>query len=223
MRGNMKKVTAQEAVASIQDGAVIMVGGFMSNGTPECLIDALLEKGVKDLTIIGNDSGTVGTGIGRLVAAGVVKKIIASHIGLNPVTGQLMNEGKMEVQLVPQGTLAECIRAAGAGLGGVLIPTGVGTEIEEGKEKIAVDGRTYLLEKPLKADVALIRASIADEKGNIFYKGTTRNFNPIMATAADLVIASAEEIVPVGGIEPENVVTPGIFVDYLVGGEPYVG
>lgn len=218
----MKKVTAKEAVASIQDGAVIMVGGFMSNGTPEILIDAILEKGIKDLTVIGNDSGTPDTGIGRLVAAGVVKKVIASHIGLNPLAGKLMNEGKMEVQLVPQGTLAEQIRAGGAGLGGVLIPTGVGTEIEVGKEKIEVDGKTYLLEKPIKADVALIRASIADEKGNIFYKGTTRNFNPIMATAAELVIAAAEEIVEAGEIQAENVVTPGIFVDYLVGGEPYV-
>lgn len=218
----MKKVTAQEAVASIQDGAVIMVGGFMSNGTPEILIDAILEKGIKDLTVIGNDSGTPDTGIGRLVAAGVVKKVIASHIGLNPLAGKRMNEGRMEVQLVPQGTLAEQIRAGGAGLGGVLIPTGVGTEIEEGKQKVEVDGKTYLLEKPLKADVALIRASIADEKGNIFYKGTTRNFNPIMATAAELVIAAAEEIVAAGEIEAENVVTPGLFVDYLVGGEPYV-
>lgn len=218
----MKKVTAQEAIASIQDGAVIMVGGFMSNGTPEILIDAILEKGIKDLTVIGNDSGTPDTGIGRLVAAGVVKKVIASHIGLNPLAGKLMNEGKMEVQLVPQGTLAEQIRAGGAGLGGILIPTGVGTEIEEGKQKIEVDGKTYLLEKPIKADVALIRASVADEKGNIFYKGTTRNFNPIMATAAELVIAAAEEIVAAGEIQAENVVTPGIFVDYLVGGEPYV-
>lgn len=219
----MKKVSAQEAVASIQDGAVLMIGGFMSNGTPEILIDALLEKGVKDLTVIANDSGTPETGIGRLVAAGAIRKLIASHIGLNPMTGQLMNEGRMAVQLVPQGTLAEQVRAGGAGLGGVLIPTGLGTEIEKGKEIITVDGKPYLLEKPLKADAALIRASIADEKGNIFYKGTTRNFNPLMATAAKLVIAAAEEIVPVGGIQPESVATPSIFVDYLVGGEPSVG
>jgi acetate CoA/acetoacetate CoA-transferase alpha subunit len=133
----------------------------------------------------------------------------------------MMNEGKIEVQLVPQGTLIEQIRAGGAGLGGVLIPTGLGTDIEKGKEIIEVDGKKYLLEKPLKADVALIRASIADEKGNVFYKATTRNFNPIIATAAELVIAAAEEIVPVGGIQPESVMTPYIFVDYLVGGEPY--
>lgn len=219
----MKIASAKEAVESVQDGAVLMIGGFMSNGTPEILIDALLEKKVKGLTVIANDSGTPGTGIGRLIAAGAVKKLIASHVGLNPLTGQLMNEGKLEVCLVPQGTLAEQIRAGGAGLGGILIPTGLGTEIEQGKEIIEVDGKKYLLEKPLTADVALIRASIADEKGNIFYKATTRNFNPLMATAGKLVIAAAEEIVPVGGINPESVVTSGIFVDYLVGGEPYVG
>lgn len=218
-----KRRTAKEAVAVVEDGMTVMIGGFMSNGTPEILIDALLEKGVKDLTVIGNDSGTPGTGIGRLVEAGVVKRLIATHIGLNPLAGQLLNEGRMEVQLIPQGTLAEQIRAGGAGLGGVLIPTGLGTEVEAGKGIIAVDGVEYLLEKPLKADVALIRASVADDSGNIFYKGTTRNFNPLMATAAEVVIAAAEEIVPVGGIQAEHVVTPAIFVDYLVGGEPYVG
>jgi len=219
----MKKVSANEAVAAINDGAVLMIGGFMSNGTPEILIDALLEKGVKNLTVIANDSGTPDRGIGRLVVAGAVSKLIASHIGLNPVAGQLMNEGKMEVVLVPQGTLAEQIRAAGAGLGGVLTPTGLGTDVQEGKEVIEVDGQKYLLEKPLKADFALLRASQADEKGNLFYKATTRNFNPMMATAAETVIVSAEEIVPTGGIAPESVITPGIFVDYLVGGEkPYV-
>lgn len=218
----MKKVSAQDAVAQIQDGAVLMIGGFMSNGTPEILIDALLEKGVKNLTVIANDSGTPETGIGRLVAAGAVSKLITSHIGLNPLTGKLMNEGKMEVNLVPQGTLAEQIRAAGAGLGGVLTPTGLGTEVQKGKEVVDVDGCKYLLERPVKADFALLRASIADEKGNLFYKATTRNFNPLMATAADTVIAAAEEIVPIGGIEAESIATSGIFVDYLVGGEPYV-
>ena len=218
----MKKVSAQKAVALIEDGAVIMIGGFMSNGTPEILISALIEKGVKDLTVISNDSGTPDTGIGRLVGAGAVKKLITSHIGLNPLAGKLLNEGKMEVQLVPQGTLAEQIRAGGAGLGGVLTPTGLGTEIENGKDVIEVDGRKYLLEKPLKADFALIRASVADERGNIFYKATTRNFNPIMATAAKTVIAAAEEIVGINEIQPEAVVTPGIFIDFLVGGEPYV-
>lgn len=218
----MKKITVQEAAALINDGAVLMIGGFMSNGTPEVLIDALIEKGIKNLTVIANDSGTPGTGIGRLVKAGAVGKLITSHIGLNPLTGQLMNEGKMEVKLVPQGTLAEQIRAGGAGLGGVLTPTGLGTEVQEGKEVVEVDGQKYLLEKALKADFALIRASVADEKGNIYYKASTRNFNPLMAMAAHTVIAAAESIVPAGGIAPEHVVTPGIFVDYLVGGEPCV-
>jgi acetate CoA/acetoacetate CoA-transferase alpha subunit len=219
---NMKKVSAQEAVAAIKDGAVIMIGGFMSNGTSELLIDALIEKNVKDLTIIANDCGTPGTGIARLLAANVIKKMIASHIGLNPMAGQMMNEGKIEIQLVPQGTLAEQIRAGGAGLGGVLTPTGLGTEIERGKQVVEIDGKKFLLEKPLKADFAFIRASIADEKGNVFYKATTRNFNPLMAMAAETVIVAAEEIVPVGEIMPEAIATPGIFVDYLVGGEPHV-
>lgn len=218
----MRKVSPQEAVASISDGAVVMIGGFMSNGTPEILIDALIEKNLKNLTIIANDGGTLDTGIGRLIKTGAVSRLIASHIGLNPLTGQLMNEGRMEVQLVPQGTLAEQIRAGGAGLGGVLTPTGLGTEIEEGKQVIDVDGTKFILEKPLKADFALIRASVADEKGNLFYRATTRNFNPMMATAAETVIAAAEEIVAVGDILAESVATPGIFVDFLVGGEPYV-
>ncbi len=229
-----KSITAQAAADLIQDGMTLMIGGFMSNGTPEILMDALVEKGVKNLTVIANDSGTPGTGIGKLIAAGAVKKLIATHIGLNPLTGQLMNEGKIEVVLVPQGTLAEQICAGGAGLGGVLTPTGLGTAVADGKEIVTVDGKEFLLEKPLRADVALLRASIADEDGSLFYKGTTRNFNPMMATAADLVIAAAEEIVPRGGIIPENIVTPGIFVKYvvspphvrsaekLVGGENYV-
>lgn len=216
----MKKITAQQAAEFVKDGMTVMVGGFMSNGTPQILMDALVAKGVKDLTIIANDSGTPGDGIGKLIAAGAVKKLIASHIGLNPQTGQLMNEGVVEVCLVPQGTLAEQIRAAGAGLGGVLTPTGLGTEVAAGKQTITVDGKQFLLEKPLRADVALLRGSVVDEDGNIFYKGTTRNFNPMMATAADIVIAAAEQMVPAGGIPGENIVTPGIFVDYVVGGEP---
>lgn len=216
----MKKITAQQAAEFVKDGMTVMIGGFMSNGTPQILMDALVAKGVKNLTIIANDSGTPGDGIGKLIAAGAVKKLIASHIGLNPQTGQLMNEGVVEVCLVPQGTLAEQIRAAGAGLGGVLTPTGLGTEVAAGKQTITVDGKQFLLEKPLRADVALLRGSIVDEDGNIFYKGTTRNFNPMMATAADIVIAAAEQMVPAGGIPGENIVTPGIFVDYVVGGEP---
>lgn len=219
----MKKVTAQEAIAHLEDGMTVMIGGFMNNGTPQILMDAIVEKGIKDLTIIANDSGTPGDGIGKLIEAGLVKKLIASHIGLNPMTGQLMNEGKIEVVLVPQGTLVERIRAGGSGLGGVLTPTGLGTAVADGKEVIVVDGKDYLLEKPLRADAALLRGSIVDENGSIYYKGTTRNFNPYMATAANVVIAAGEEIVPVGDIPPESIVTPGIFVDYIVGGEPVVG
>ncbi len=217
----MNVVSAQDALALVKDGAVLMIGGFMSNGTPEILIDALIEKGVKDLTVIADDCGTPETGIGRLINAGAVKKVMVSHIGLNPIAGKLMNEEKLEVNLIPQGTLAEQIRAGGAGLGGVLTQTGLGTEVQNGKEVIEVDGTKYLLEKPLKADFALLRASIADCNGNLYYKGTTRNFNPLMAMAADTVIAAAEEIVPVGMMKPECVMTSGIFVDYLVGGEAY--
>lgn len=215
----MKQIDAKEAAGLVKDGMTVMIGGFMSNGTPEILIDALVEKGVRNLTVISGDAGTPGKGIGKLVDAGAIKKLIASHIGLNPIAGRLMNEGSMEVILVPQGTLVECIRAGGAGLGGVLTPTGLGTSVANGKEIITVDGREYLLEKPLKADVALLRGSVVDSVGNIFYKGTTRNYSPFMAMAAETVIVAAEEIVPAGDIPGENVVTPGILVDYVVGGE----
>lgn len=215
-----KQITAKEAAEYVKDGMTVMIGGFMSNGTPEIIMDALVEWGVKDLTVIANDTGTPGTGIAKLIAAGSIKKLIATHIGLNPQTGRLMNEGKLDVTLVPQGTLAEQIRAGGAGLGGVLTPTGLGTAVADGKKSIMVDGKEYLLEKPLRADVALLRGSVVDEDGSTFYKGTTRNFNPMMATAADIVIMAAEELVPVGEIDGENIVTPGIFVDYIVEGEP---
>lgn len=201
----------------------VMIGGFLSCGTPEILMDALVERGIGNLTVIANDAGTPGTGIAKLIAAGLVKKLIATHIGMNAQAGQMMNDGALEVELVPQGTMAERIRAGGAGLGGVLTPTGLGTEVAAGKEIIVVDGRQYLLEKPLHADAALLRGSLVDEDGNIFYKGTTRNFNPMMAMAADLVIVGAERVVSVGEIAAEHVVTPGIFVDCIVGGEPYAG
>lgn len=214
----MKIVSIQEAISSINDGAVIMVGGFLGCGTPDTIIDALVEKGVKDLTIICDDTATPTAGVGKLVVNNQVKKAIVSHIGTNPIAGQKMQKGEIEIELVPQGTLAERIRSGGAGLGGVLTPTGVGTEVADGKEIINVDGRDYLLERPLKADFAIIEATIADQKGNLFFSATARNFNPLMATAADVVIAHAELIVPVGGIQPENVAVPAIFVDYLVGG-----
>jgi len=218
-----KTMTAQEAVADIHDGATIMVGGFMACGTPEILIDALVEKNVKHLTIICNDAGVPGRGVGKLLSNGQIKTLIASHVGLNPEVAQRMNtdvaEDKLECILVPQGTLAERVRAGGAGLGGFLTPTGVGTIVAEGKQVINIDGRDYLLEKPLKADFALIRGSVTDKFGNTTYNGTTRTFNPMMATAANYVIVGACEIVEVGEIDPNNVVTSGIFVDAIVGGE----
>ena len=218
-----KIMTAQEAVANIQDGATIMVGGFMACGTPEILIDALVEKNVKNLTIICNDAGVPGRGVGKLLSNGQIKTLIASHVGLNPEVAQRMNtdvaEDKLECILVPQGTLAERVRAGGAGLGGFLTPTGVGTIVADGKQVINIDGRDYLLEKPLQADFALIRGSVTDKFGNTTYNGTTRTFNPMMATAANYVIVGACEIVEVGEIDPNNVVTSGIFVDAIVGGE----
>jgi len=214
-----KVVTIDEAIGHIKDGMTIMIGGFLGCGTPHKLVDALVEKGVKDLTLICNDTGFVDIGSGKLVVNKQIKKLYASHIGTNKETGRQMTEGEMDVTLIPQGTLAERIRAAGAGLGGVLTPTGVGTVIEEGKQKIEIDGKTYLLELPLKADVALILGHKVDKKGNIVYRGATRNFNTLMATAADLVIVEAENIVEVGEIDQNDVVTPGLFVDYIVGGD----
>lgn len=217
--------TAEEAVADIKDGATIMVGGFLGTGTPEILIDALVKKGVKNLTVIGNDGGlpagegTTARGIGKLLEAGMVKHIIASHVGMNPLIGKGMNDGSLECTLVPQGTLAERIRAAGAGLGGVLTPTGVGTIIADGKETINVDGKDYLLEKPLKADFALVRASECDKFGNFRCNLATKNFNPLMAMAAETVIVATEELHEVGEKHPDTYTTAGIFVTYIVGGE----
>ena len=211
-----KLVTMEEAVSHVKDGMTVFIGGFLGVGTPEKIIDALIEKGVKDLTVIGNDTGYPDRGIGRLVVNNQVKKVIASHIGTNPETGRRMHTGEMEVELVPQGTLAERIRCGGNGLGGFLTPTGVGTIVQEGKEVITVDGKDYLLEKPLKADVALLNGSIVDELGNIIYAKTTKNFNPMMATAADTVIVFAENLVKAGEIDPEHVMTSRIFVDYIV-------
>jgi acetate CoA/acetoacetate CoA-transferase alpha subunit len=208
-----------EVVEHIKDGMTLMIGGFMATGTPEGLIDAILEQGVKDLTIIANDTGLIDKGIGKLVINKRVKKVIASHIGLNPETGRQMNAKELIVDLVPQGTLAEQIRCGGAGIGGFLIETGVGTIVEEGKQKMKIGDKEYLLELPLRADIALLRGSVVDTQGNIFYNASTRNFNPLMATAADLVIVGAEKIVEVGELDPNHVMTPGIFVDYIVGGE----
>ena len=193
-----------------------MIGGFMAAGSPHKIIDALSKSNVKNLTIICNDTGTPDKGIGILETNKQVKKVIASHIGTNPNTIEQFNNKELEVQFVPQGTLAEQVRCGGAGLGGFLTPTGIGTVVEEGKQKLTVDGKEYLLELPLRADVALLGASIGDKSGNLHYKGTTQNFNPMMATAADLVIAEVEELGEIGAIPMENVHTPAIFVNYIV-------
>ncbi|HOS69568.1 MAG TPA: 3-oxoacid CoA-transferase subunit A [Bacillota bacterium] len=207
--------TIDEAASYIKDGMTVAVGGFIGAGTPEKLIDAVIAKGIKDLTLICNDTAFPDKGVGKWVVNRVVSRIIVSHIGTNPETGRQMNAGELKVELVPQGTLAERVRAAGAGLGGILTRTGIGTVVEEGKEKITVNGIEYLLELPLKADVALLKGSIVDKKGNIYYKKATRNFNPLMATAADLVIVEAEKIVEVGELDPTDVMTPSIFVDVI--------
>jgi len=213
-----KLISIQEAVDKVKDGMTLMIGGFLGVGTPENVIDALVARNVKNLTIIANDTSFVDKGLGKLIVNNQVKKVITSHIGTNKETGRQMNEGIIIVDLVPQGTLAEQIRAGGAGLGGVLTPIGIGTVVEDAKPKIEVDGKEFLLEKPLRADVSLIFGSKVDKKGNAFHNMTTRNFNPLMAMAADLIIIEAEEIVEVGEIDPHLVMTPGVFVDYIVGG-----
>ena len=212
----MQSLTLQDAVARIPDGASLMIGGFIGVGTPERLLDELVRQGKRDLTVIANDTAMPGKGVGKLVRAGSVRKVIASHIGTNPETQQKMLSREIEVELVPQGTLIERIRAGGFGLGGILTPTGVGTLVEEGKRKIEVDGREYLLETPLRADFALVHAFLADYLGNLTYALTARNFNPVIAMAAATVIVDAEHVVPVGVIAPDHVMTPGVLVDCLV-------
>lgn len=213
-----KQITIEEAIDKVKDGMTIMVGGFLGCGSPHRIIERLVEKGVKNLTLICNDSGFPEIGVGKLVVNKQIKKLIASHVGTNPETGRQMNAGEMEVVLVPQGTLAEQVRAGGAGLGGFLTPTGVGTIVELGKEKMEIDGITYLLERPLRADVALIAGELVDNYGNIVYYGATRNFNHLMASAADVVIVEAEQVVEVGDLDPNHVVTPGIFITHIVNG-----
>ncbi len=213
----MSKIkTLEEAIAQFSDNQVIMIGGFLAAGTPEALVDGLVAKGVRDLTVIGNDTGFPDRGIGKLVMSRQIKKAIVSHIGTNKETGRQMTAGEMEVELVPQGTLAERIRSAGAGLGGFLTPTGVGTIVEEGKQKLEINGKAYLLELPLRADIALLKAYKADTSGNLIYRRAARNFNPLMAMAADLVIVEVEEIVEVGQLDPDEVVTPGPLVKMIV-------
>ena len=212
----MQTLPLDGVVTKIPDGASLMIGGFMGVGTPERLIDELVRQGKRDLTVIANDTAMVGRGIGKLITAKLVRKVIASHIGLNPETQQKMLSGEIEVELVPQGTLIERIRAAGYGLGGILTPTGIGTVVEQGKRKLEVDGREYLLETPLAADFALVEAFLADYLGNLTYALTARNFNPVIAMAAKTVIVDPEHIVPVGTLSPDHVMTPAPLVDYLV-------
>jgi len=212
----MKTIPLHEAVALIPEGATLMVGGFLGVGSPGRLIDELVRQGKRNLTVIANDTALPGVGIGKLVTAGLLRKAIVSHIGLNPETQQQMLAGKLEVELVPQGTLVERIRSGGYGLGGVLTPTGVGTVVERDKRKIGVNGKEYLVETALRADFALVHAFVADYTGNLTYALTARNFNPVMAMAADRVIVTADHIVPVGVIAPDHIATPAPIVDYIV-------
>lgn len=211
-----RAISAADAAALIPDGSSIMFGGFMGVGTPERIVDALVKRGATGLTIIGNDTARPGVGVGKLIDAGCVTCAIVSHIGTNPVTQKKMIAGEIKVDLIPQGTLAERIRAGGAGLGGFLTPTGVGTVVEDGKRVIEVDGTRFLLELPMRADFAIIHAHEADYNGNLTYRLTAANFNPVIAFAAECVIAEPDEFVPVGVIPPDAVKTPGILVQHLV-------
>jgi acetate CoA/acetoacetate CoA-transferase alpha subunit len=218
-------VSAAEAASKIRDGATVMAGGFLGCGSADGVIAALLAQGTKDLTLVCNDTAVYDmkngrvTGVAPLVAGKRFSRVIVSHIGTNPETQRQMNAGETAVDLVPQGTLAERIRAGGTGLGGVLTPTGVGTEVEEGKQKLTIADKVYLLELPLRGDVAILKAKRADKAGNLQYSKTARNFNPLMAMACDLVIVEAEEIVEVGEIDPDQVHTPSIFIDLIVQAE----
>jgi len=211
-----KSISINDVVSMVKDGMKLMIGGFLANGTPESIVDALVKSGVKDLTIIANDTAFPEKGLGKLVANKQVKKVITSHIGTNAATIEQLNAKELEIEFSPQGTLAERVRAGGSGLGGVLTATGLGTIVADGKEIINVDGKDFILEKPLRADIAFIGASISDKEGNLVYLGTSKNFNPLMAMAADTVVVEAKEIVEVGTISMEQVHTPAIFVDHIL-------
>ena len=212
----MRTVSLEQSVAMIPNGSSLMIGGFMAVGTPERIIDEILRQKKRDLTVIANDTAMPGRGIGKLVGAKSLRKVIVSHIGLNPETQKQMMAGDLEVELVPQGTLIERIRAGGFGLGGILTQTGLGTSVEDGKKNVEVDGRSYLVEAALHADFALVQAFLADYLGNLSYALTARNFNPVIAMAGRTVIVAADNIVPVGVMSPDHVVTPAPLVDYLV-------
>lgn len=213
----MNKVASVEAVEErLVDGQSIMIGGFLNIGTPEKLVDVLVKKDLKNITLITNDTSFPGNGVAKLIECKMVRKLICTHIGTNPESGRQLNAGEMEIEFVPQGTFAERIRSAGAGIGGFLTLTGVGTMVEEGKEKIEKNGRTYLLELPLNAKIALIKAWKADKAGNLVYRRSARNFSPLMAMAAEFVIVEAENIVEIGALDPDEVMTPGILVDMII-------
>ncbi len=210
-----KSIELNQIIDMVQDEMTIMVGGFLTNGGPNVIMEKLAQSDVKDLTLVCNDAAFVDKGLGLLISNNKVKKLITSYIGSNSAAVDLMNKSLMQVEFTPQGTLAERIRTAGAGLGGVLTPTGLGTMVENGKVVLDVDGKKFILEKPIKADIAFIGASVSDKAGNLYYNGTTRNFNPLMAMAADVVIVEAENVIETGDIKPENVHTPAILVDYI--------
>lgn len=214
-----KVVSKSEIMKQFHDEMTIMIGGFANRGSAKKLIDMVVESAVKNITIISNDSGDPDLTVGRLIRSRQAKKLIASHVGMNPELGEAVLSGRMELELSPQGTLAERVRCGGAGMGGVLIKTGLGTVIEEGKQKIEVNGQTYLLELPLTAEIALVKAHKADTLGNLVYKGTQRNFNPLVAMAGKIVIVEAEEIVPAGTFDMDEVHTPGVFVSMIWNGE----
>ena len=210
-----KLKTISDALAGLTDGMTIMVGGFLATGCPDALVDEIVRRGVGNLTLIANDTAMPDRGYGKLFASGQIKKVICSYMGLNPTSIAQKLEGTIDAELVPQGTLAERIRAGGSGLGGILTPTGVGTIVEEGKAKLEIGGRVYLVELPLRADFALINASV-DHAGNLVYRKSARNFNPLMAMAADHVVAQAAKVQPIGEIDPDLVMTPGVVVDAVV-------
>lgn len=211
-----KRISWCDVPSVFRDGMSVMFGGFMGVGTPPELVAAILESSCRDLTLIGNDTAFPDTGVGLLVAAKVARRVVVSHIGTNPQTGRQMMAGELDVELVPQGTLIERIRCGGAGLGGFLTPTGIGTAVEEGKQRLCVGGIDYLLELPLRADVAIVKAKRADTAGNLVFERAARNFNPIIALAADFVIAEVDELVPAGEIDPDAVMTPGVVVDKIL-------
>ena len=216
MSQKSKRISFAEFRPHLEDGMSILFGGFLGVGTPHGIVREILDSGVKDLTIIGNDTGFPDIGVGILIVNKRVKKAIASHVGTNKETGRQIIAGELDVELVPQGTLAERVRCGGSGLGGVLTPTGVGTVVEQGKTKLNFDGIDYIVERPIRADISIVKAYKADESGNLVYQRAARNFNPLVAMAGDFVVAEADAIVPTGSIDPDLVMPPGVLVDALI-------